>query len=77
MIDKKALLTEDTNTSIFVVRDGRAFRQSVDTGFVDDKKIEILSGVKLGDVVVTTGQNSLKDDSLIEILEDNLAQGSK
>ena len=69
LIDKKALLTEDTQSSLFVVRDGRAFKQLVTTGYVNDKQIEILSGVSIDDVIVTTGQNSLKNDSLIEILE--------
>ena len=77
LIDKKALLTEDTQTSIFVIRKGRAHRQVVKTGFIDEKKIEILSGVKEGDVIVTTGQNSLKDDSLIEILEADPTLGNK
>ena len=68
LIDKKALLSEDTQSSVFVVREGRAYKQLVETGYIDDKKIEILSGLKADDVIVTTGQNSLKDDSLIEIL---------
>ena len=69
LIAKKALLTEDTKSAVFVIRDGRAFKQLVKTGYVNDKNIEILSGLKEGDVIVTTGQNSLKDDSLVEILE--------
>lgn len=68
LIEKKALLTEDKETSVFIIRDNRAFKQVVKTGYVDNKKIEILSGLKEGDVIVTTGQNSLKNDSLIEIL---------
>lgn len=71
LIDKKALITEDKRSSVFVVRDGRAFKQQVKTGFIDDKKIEILTGLKEKDVYVITGQNSLKDDSLIEILDSN------
>ncbi|RLA01111.1 MAG: efflux transporter periplasmic adaptor subunit [Gammaproteobacteria bacterium] len=68
LIEKKALLTEDTVTSVFVIRDGRAFKQTVKVGFVDNKHIEILSGLNENNVIVTTGQNSLKNDSLIEIL---------
>jgi len=69
LIEKKAIITEDIVTSVFIVRDGRAFLQEVKTGFINNNQIEILSGLSLGDVIVTTGQNSLKDDSLIEILE--------
>jgi len=72
LIEKKALLTEDDVAAVFVIRDGRAFKQRITTGFVDDKKIEILSGLNEGDVIVTTGQNSLKNDSLIEDLAEKI-----
>ena len=68
LIDKKSLLTEDAQTSVFIIREDRAFKQSVKTGYINNDKIEILAGLNLGDVIVTTGQNSLKDDSLIEII---------
>jgi len=69
LIEKKAVLTEDISTSVFIIRDGRAFKQSIETGFINETKIEILSGLAVGDHIVTTGQNSLKNDSLVEILE--------
>ena len=71
LVDKKALITEDSQSSVFIVRDGRAYKQLVKTGFINNNKVEILSGIKMDDVIVTTGQNSLKDDSLIEILNTN------
>jgi hypothetical protein len=37
-----------------VVRDGRALRRLVKTGPVRDDRMEILSGVKAGDVVLVT-----------------------
>ena len=68
LIEKKAVLTEDSQSTVFVIRENRAFRQIVKTGFIDDKKIEIISGLNEGDIIVITGQNSLKNDSLIEVL---------
>ena len=68
LIDKKALITEDDQTSVFVIRDNHAFKTTVKTGYIDDKKIEILSGLKEGEVIVTTGQNSLRNDALVEVL---------
>jgi len=75
LIDKKALLTEDSQTSVFVINDNHAIKTSVRTGYVDNKKIEILAGLKEGDIIVTTGQNSLKNNSLIEVLKPNTIAG--
>jgi membrane fusion protein (multidrug efflux system) len=75
LIDKKALISEDAQTSVFVIRDNHAFKTTVKTGYIDDKKIEILSGLKEGDVIVTTGQNSLKNDALVEVLSSTTTAG--
>ncbi len=69
LIDKNAVITEDAISSVFVIRDSRAIKQNIKVGFINDISIEVLSGLKDGDVIVTTGQNSLKNDSLIEILK--------
>jgi len=69
LVDKKAVLSEDNNHWVFVLRDGRAFRQSIKPGYVNDEHFEVLEGLNIGDIVVNMGQNSLKDDSLIEVIE--------
>ena len=68
LVDKRAIISEDDNTWVFVVNDNRASKKMVKTGFINNRHIEILEGLSDGDKVVTTGQNSLKDDSLVEVL---------
>ncbi|NBC18404.1 MAG: efflux RND transporter periplasmic adaptor subunit [Bacteroidetes bacterium] len=68
LIPKAAVEAEDDAASVFVVRDDSAFRQVVQTGFQDDQHIEITEGLTPGDVVVTTGQSSLRDSTKVEVI---------
>jgi membrane fusion protein (multidrug efflux system) len=46
-----------------------ASKQEVTTGYINSTHVEILSGVKLGDVVVTTGLSTLKDGAKVKVVE--------
>lgn len=65
---KEALISEDDSRSVFIVKDGMSFRKEVRPGYVNGSKIEILSGLQSGDSVVTIGQSSLNDSSLVEVI---------
>lgn len=45
-----------------------AYKQSVEIGYINSSHVEILSGVSLGDVVVTTGISSLKDGAKVKVV---------
>lgn len=68
LVAKDAVLNEDGETAVFIVRDNKAYRTPVETGFTDDKHIEILRGVAANDVIVSTGQNSLKHEATVQVL---------
>lgn len=46
-----------------------ASKQEITTGYINSTHVEILSGVELGDVVVTTGLSSLKDGAKVKVVE--------
>ncbi len=46
-----------------------ATKQKIKIGYINSTHVEILSGVKLGDVVVTTGLSSLKDGAKVKVVE--------
>jgi len=68
LVPKDAILAEDTESAIFVVQDSMAFRRVVKTGYSNEFQLEIISGLELGEVIVTTGQGSLKDSAKVEII---------
>ena len=66
---KDAIISEDRENAVFVVRDSVAYRQIVTTGYVNTTAIEVLSGLKPGDTIVTTGKASLKDSARVQIVK--------
>ena len=68
LVPKKALLEEAGERFVFVINKDKAARRTVSVGFMDDQNAEILSGVNPGEVVVTSGQGSLRDGSKTEII---------
>jgi len=69
LVPKNAILTEDTETWAFVINDGVVTKTRIETGFSNSTHVEVSSGLSVGDTVVTTGLNSLKDGSKIKVLE--------
>jgi membrane fusion protein (multidrug efflux system) len=65
---KDAIITEDRENAVFVVRDSVAYRQIVTTGYVNTTAIEVLTGLQPGDTIVTTGKASLKDSARVQIV---------
>jgi membrane fusion protein (multidrug efflux system) len=69
VIPRIALVEEGGSKSIFVVKGNQAFRTSIVTGFEEDPLVEVLEGVSEGDSVVVRGQESLKDRSIVRVIE--------
>lgn len=56
---------------VYVVKDDNTVEQRpVSTGLFDKENIEILSGLKPGDTVVTAGQSNLTDGAKVELTND-------
>lgn len=68
MVPKNAVLNEDGVNSIFVINNSLAHRKTIRTGYENGENIEVLEGISPADTVVTIGQNSLQDSSLVDII---------
>lgn len=53
---------------VVVCKNGKALDVQVETGFRNDKQIEILSGLHTGDSVLTSGLMSIKPDAPLKII---------
>lgn len=70
-IPEKAVLEQGGEVFVFAVDGEENVRKvRVETGYVHDDRIEVLSGLHENDRVVTAGKSSLKADSTIRIIED-------
>lgn len=55
--------------SVFVVTDNIVTRRLVETGLEQDDQIEVLSGLKAGEIIVLTGIERVKNGSAVRVLE--------
>ena len=69
LVPKDAVLSEDTETTVFVVQKDKVIKRKVNIGYENSTHVEIVSGINVGDIIVTTGLSSLKDGSKIRVVE--------
>lgn len=67
-IPYNALISQDDSQAVYVINDTIAERRVVNLGYREDNKVEITSGVSLGEQIVIRGQQDLKDQSLVEVI---------
>jgi HlyD family secretion protein len=69
-IPKVALVEDGKDRVVFVVENNQALRKSILTGIEQDETVEVLQGLREGDRIVTKGQGSLKDHSVVRVIEE-------
>jgi len=70
LIPKEAVITEDRESYVYLVKDTMVFQQAIETGYTNAAYLEILNGLSEGDTVVTIGQTSLKDSAKVQLIAD-------
>jgi RND family efflux transporter MFP subunit len=66
LISAEALITEKNKNSVFVVRDNKAQKVPVATGFDDGVNVEILKGCGSNDAVIVAGKQSVTDGQRVQ-----------
>ena len=69
LVPKRAVVYDDGYPHVFVVQDSTARKIQLDLGFEDTQNWEVLSGVSPGDSIVVVGQNGLKDQARVRVIE--------
>jgi RND family efflux transporter MFP subunit len=69
IIPRVAVVEEGKDRVVFGVENNQAFRKPIVTGVEQDDSVEVLQGLNEGDQIVTKGQGSLKDRSVIRVIE--------
>jgi membrane fusion protein, multidrug efflux system len=73
IIPKKALLIETDEDDVFIAVDGKAQRVGIELGFTEGDRIEVLSGLREGDQVITVGTEGLKNGTPVRAVGLGLA----
>ena len=67
LVPTEALIPIQNGKKIFISENGKAKEIIVETGARTDKNILIISGLKAGDTILTSGVMSLKNDSPVKV----------
>lgn len=68
LVPRNTLIEEDMETWVFKVQKDTAARTRVEIGYKNKTHVEILSGLGVGDTVVSTGLSTLKDGAKVKII---------
>jgi len=58
------------NYYVFVVDNGRAIQKKLDVFYVNHKSLAVRAGIQIGDKLVITGQNNLRDSMAVTIAKE-------
>ena len=64
----QAVINQDNRQALYVIDNGNAQRREVQLGYRNGEMVEIRSGLEGGEQLVVRGQQNLKDQSLVEIV---------
>ncbi len=68
LVPKNAVITEDSESSVFVVDEDIVSKRILEIGYINATHTEILSGLNAGETIVSTGLSSLKDGSKVNVV---------
>ena len=68
-VPRSAVIDDADTEFVFVVRDGKAVRQVVETGYGESGMIEIVDGLTEADDVIVVGQIGLKEDADVSVVD--------
>lgn len=66
VIPEESLLPTITGNEVYIVRNGKAYAVPIKIGLTFKNKIQVLSGLKQNDAVITVGQQQLKDGTPVK-----------
>jgi RND family efflux transporter MFP subunit len=67
VIPLAAVVKANNSDGVYLISNDKSYYKSITTGITDGNSIEVISGLKAGDKIVTLGMNNLKDGTVVVI----------
>lgn len=67
VIPLAAVVKLNNTDGVYLINDDKSYYKTITTGITDGKFIEVITGLKAGDKIVTLGMNNLKDGTVVVI----------
>ncbi len=71
VVPEEAIIFQAADTYVFVIKDGKALRQPVQTGQRLGGIVAVVSGLEQGDLIVVRGLQRVRDGSPVNVLGDD------
>jgi RND family efflux transporter MFP subunit len=68
LVPASAVVGQAGAQQVFVVVNGKAERRTVETGLSSEGRVEIVSGLRVGEAVVTTGSNNVRNNADVRVV---------
>lgn len=68
VVPRAALLEDESDPAVFVVRQDKSMRVPVKLGYLDGEWAEVRSGLRPGDQVVVAGKTALRDGTAVQVI---------
>jgi len=69
VIPRKAVLYKQSRTYVFILKDNRVMQREITLGLVEEDQVEVISGLKEGDVIVVVGVEGIKDAQRVNVVQ--------
>jgi membrane fusion protein (multidrug efflux system) len=68
-IPRKAILYKQNNTYVFVMNRNQVTQREIQLGLTEEDNVEVISGLKEGEVIVVVGVEGLKDGQRVDVVQ--------
>lgn len=69
VIPKEVIISDQRGKRVFVVKENTAFERIIETGIENEDRIEVISGLEVGERLVTKGFETLRNKSKVKVLK--------
>jgi HlyD family secretion protein len=77
LLPRDALVYRGDQPGVYVIESEKAKFIALETGLTQEDKVEVISGLKAGDAVITRGSNLLKDGDRVRVMGKGQQDGSQ
>jgi membrane fusion protein, multidrug efflux system len=68
LMPTEALVTERSNNFAYAVEGNKAVKRAIKVGFIDEKNVEVVDGLKDSDSIILTGKLKLSDGQPVQVV---------
>jgi len=69
VIPRHTIQEEENGSFVYTVKNSRTMKQPVKVGITIEDEVQILSGLKFGELIVETGQQLVTDKEIVKVIE--------